>query len=375
MELFDRTYHYFRTLSTIPRPSRHEGPVREWITGWARSHDWPSRQDTIGNLLVTAPGKKSSLVCLQAHMDMVCVCEKEGCDFLRQGIEILDDGNVIRANGTTLGADNGIGIATMMALAESDDRPTLELLFTMGEEIGLIGAYHIELPLRAPLALNLDWCDSDTIGIGCGGTLLMEAELRMPEAACAGKALEISLAGMPGGHSGMQIQEHRGNAIIELCRIIADAPDIRCIADMHGGDADNALPRSARATICLDGPAGAWEVWLKERTLKLRQHFNNDDISLTVQEAQTSQAQWYEKDICVALARLDSGVQVFHPDTREALSSWNLGRIALADGAMRWCYFLRTNIVSGIEPMKQKILSGLNKYSRNNQITFAYSHE
>ncbi len=104
---------------------------------------------------------------------MVCVSDGR-YNFETQGITVIEKEGKIHANKTSLGADNGIGIATMMALTDTANRPTLELLFTMGEEVGLVGAQHIELPLHAPYAINIDWSDSNTIGIGCGGTLLMQ---------------------------------------------------------------------------------------------------------------------------------------------------------------------------------------------------------
>ncbi len=164
MSLFTTTLHFFQELSLLPRLSHHERLVREWLKNWADTHAWRYEEDTIGNLLIVAPGKIETTLALQSHMDMVCVADYDH-DFHTKGIQVLEKDGILYGNNTSLGADNGIGVALMMALAETTERPTLELLFTMGEEVGLIGAHNIDLPLTAPYAINLDWCHSDSIGI------------------------------------------------------------------------------------------------------------------------------------------------------------------------------------------------------------------
>ena len=143
MSLFDKTLTYFKGLSHIPRKSHQEEKVRKWLISWAKSHNWEYEEDTIGNLLVRATSKfenrssKIDTLCLQSHMDMVCV-SREPHDWETEGVTVIEENGILKGNGTTLGADNGIGIAVMMAIAELEERPDLELLFTMGEEVGLI---------------------------------------------------------------------------------------------------------------------------------------------------------------------------------------------------------------------------------------------
>lgn len=379
MSLFEKTYSYFQELSKIPRPSHHEGKVREWLISWAKSHNFVHEEDAVGNLLITAPWVKEGKLALQSHMDMVCVSE-ETHDWQTEWVTIREKDGIISGDKTTLGADNGIGVAAMMALAELENRPTLELLFTMGEEIGLIGAHNIELPLTAPYALNLDWCHSETIGIGCGGTLLMEwsyqmknEEWRMENAGI----YTLKISGMRGWHSGVDILDSRGNALIELSRILTERDDIVGVGEIHGGDADNAIPRSGKATILFSGKKEVLDTFLLERTKELQTKTNTPHIQITAEKKEYAW-DFYEKSILGKIATLGSGVQIWAEDSITPLSSWNLGKMKLTDGMLTWCYFLRTNIVWGIEPMKNKILSVFNIVNSENLINivnFELSHE
>lgn len=135
MVIYKKTYKYFQELSQIPRQSKDEEGVRIWLKNWSKRNNWKYEEDSIGNLLIYALGNTETTLCLQSHMDMVCVSEEKEYDFENKGIEIIDEDGVLRGNKTTLGADNGIGVAVMMAIAEIKERPHLELLFTMGEEI------------------------------------------------------------------------------------------------------------------------------------------------------------------------------------------------------------------------------------------------
>ena len=141
MSVFDKTLTYFKELSRIPRKSHQEEKVRQWLISWAKSHNWEYKEDAIGNLLIQATTQNSKLktqnlskLCLQSHMDMVCV-SREPHDWETEGVTVIEENGIWKGNGTTLGADNGIGVALMMAVAEMTERPDLELLFTMGEEV------------------------------------------------------------------------------------------------------------------------------------------------------------------------------------------------------------------------------------------------
>jgi dipeptidase D len=139
-------------------------------------------------------------------MDMVCVAQ-ESHDWSEEGVTIVEKDGVLWGDKTTLGADNGIGVAAMMAVAEMKERPSLELLFTMGEEIGLIGAHDLDLEISANYGINLDWCNSESIGIGCGGTLLITCRYEPKKTTKKGTPIKIRVSGLEGGHSGIDINK------------------------------------------------------------------------------------------------------------------------------------------------------------------------
>ena len=206
MSLYKKTLRYFLELSEIPRRSHEEKKVKKWLISWARENDWEYEDDEAGNLLIKAPGSTPETLCLQGHMDMVCVAQ-ESHDWSEEGVKVVEKEGVLWGDKTTLGADNGIGVAAMMAVAEMKERPSLELLFTMGEEIGLVGAHDLDLPISANYGMNLDWCNSDSIGSGCGGTLLITCRYEPKKTTRKGKTIKIRVSGLAGGHSGIEIHK------------------------------------------------------------------------------------------------------------------------------------------------------------------------
>jgi dipeptidase D len=298
-----------------------------------------------------------------------------------EGVTVIEEDGILRGDGTTLWADNGIGVAVMMALAELEERPDLELLFTMGEEVGLIGAHNLELPITAPFGINLDWCHSESIGIWCGGTLLMESAFQIQNTKYKRqndetKTYQLSIKGMRWGHSGVDIDENRWNALIELAQLLTEREDIHSISEIHGGDADNAIPRSAHAKVLFGWDQKELHNWIQEKTLTIQEKTGNTKVEILIEETEHS-GDFYEKHIFHSISKLGSGVEIAWDDGT-AHSSWNLGKMKIADDTLSWCYFLRTNIPGGIEPMKQKILSefnSVNLVSWVNLVNFELSSE
>lgn len=367
--------NYFRELSRIPRIPLHEEKARNWIISWAQERWWEYQTDTIGNLLVIAPGDQAKTLCLQAHLDMVCVAEGNH-NFHAQGVTIKEKEGIMTAHKTSLWADNGIGVATMMALAEIANRPTLELLFTIGEEVWLVGAQNITLPITASEAINLDWSDSETIGTGCGGTLLVQWERTLntlsSETHTQKDALFcIRLFGMQWGHSGEDIRHYRGNALIEILKVIQELPSITHIGEIIGGEADNAIPHSAKVIVSYSGHPNLLRNELSHLQKLLRTKYKHDTISLSVEQIDTD-IPLYERALLLPIISeiLDvwTGVQVWWK-ANTPLSSWNLGILSLKKKILSLHYFLRTNIEDGIEPMKNDIINWLS------DTTWTLSHE
>jgi dipeptidase D len=260
---------HFATLCAIPRPSKGEARLREHLEGWARSRGLATTVDAIGNLIVRKPassGRESRpCVLLQSHLDMVCQNNADKPhDFLHDPIEpVFREGWVV-AEGTTLGADNGIGVALMLAVLEDShlSHGPIEALFTVDEEAGMGGARGLAPDvLQARLMLNLDTEEWGQFYLGCAGGVNVDVQ-RSGEAQAlpAGSvAVRIDVRGLRGGHSGVNIHEGRGNAIKLLVRVLHQLEqrwELR-LSTLKGGSARNALAREAFATLTLPAQAMA----------------------------------------------------------------------------------------------------------------------
>jgi dipeptidase D len=221
--------------------------------------------------------EKAKTVILQSHLDMVH--QKNNAtifDFDQQGIEMLIEGDWVTANGTTLGADNGIGVATIMALLESTDipHPALEALFTIDEETGMTGAIHVDpTNISGTILLNLDTEDDDELSIGCAGGIDTNSSYvyTSEPVTSSSLAVEITIKGLLGGHSGMDIHKGRGNANKLMTRIIRhllDHTSIR-IAAFDGGSLRNAIPREAKAHLVVKDSDSAIFHELLDKQIKI----------------------------------------------------------------------------------------------------------
>jgi dipeptidase D len=253
-------WKHFDEILKIPRCSKHEEAVRAYVLGVAERLGLPHRQDGAGNVLVTkggTPGRGSSpTVVLQGHLDMVCEKNADVVhDFTKDPIRTDLRGNLLYAKGTTLGADNGIGVATALAVLESDtvEHGPIEALFTVDEETGLTGAFDLEAGfLKGRIMLNLDSEDMGVVTIGCagGGDTRIRMKLDVEDLKMECCMVNIKVEGLKGGHSGVDIHEDRANAIKLLGRVLWNAWDLNlAIIDIKGGDKHNAIPREAVAKV------------------------------------------------------------------------------------------------------------------------------
>ncbi len=255
-------WRHFGALNSIPRPSGREEAARAYVQKVAEAHQALWKTDARGNICVRVPPRRAPLnapvVVLQSHLDMVCQKRPDVVhNFDTDPIVPHQLGDKIYASGTTLGADNGMGAAMMLAVLTSPEltHGPLELLFTVEEETGLFGAAHLDPQLvRGRLLINLDSEDPDEITIGCAGGATMTLHLPFERQAAPpeGLAQIISVEGLQGGHSGIQIAEPLGNAIRILGEIVNElarqCPGLRLVS-FDGGTAHNAIPRDATATI------------------------------------------------------------------------------------------------------------------------------
>jgi len=261
-------WKYFAEISKIPRCSKHEGAIVKYILDTAKKLGLAAKADKSGNVVVRKPasaGRENvGSVVLQGHLDMVCEKNKETVhDFSKDPITLVRKGNVLMADGTTLGADNGIAVATNLAIMEdrSLSHGPLEFLFTIDEETGLTGANNLGRDfLASKTLLNLDSEEEGALYVGCSGGKNTLATWKLTtETSPAGTiAGELKVTGLKGGHSGLEIHTNRGNSIKIITRVLLElsALGVR-LSSLEGGNKHNAIPREAEALLFV--PKKKWE--------------------------------------------------------------------------------------------------------------------
>ncbi len=253
-------WKYFAEIAQIPRCSKNEAAMTKYVLETARRVGLQAKADKFGNVVVKKPasaGKEGARsVALQGHLDMVCEKNKEKVhDFSKDPIEIVRKGNVLMANGTTLGADNGIAVATNLAVMEdrSLEHGPLEFLFTVDEETGLTGASNLSSNfLDSKILLNLDSEEEGALYVGCSGGkdtfALWKADFKKPPASTI--PVEVKVTGLRGGHSGLEIDKGRGNAIKIMNRVILILSRFGArLSSIEGGNKYNAIPRECEAVL------------------------------------------------------------------------------------------------------------------------------
>ena len=291
----------FAELTRIPRPPKQEAEAREHVLAWAAGLGFETATDDEGNVVVRVPasaGRESApTIVLQAHLDMVCERDPDSPYDPRKGrIHVVRDGDWVVAQGTTLGADNGIGVAAALAAAEDSQivHGPLELLFTVSEEQGLDGAKALDASLvTGRILLNLDGSSDNSITIGCAGST--HTFVRLPLAAVplpeGYRTFEVALSGARGGHSGGDIAKGRVNAIKALGRVLSrgyEAAPFR-LARLEGGVSRNALPRDALAVVALpEGDDRFAEAAVRELAEVRAQYAGSDDqLVLSIERAES----------------------------------------------------------------------------------------
>lgn len=344
-------WNHFADLNAVPRPSKREERVIEFIVKFGEQLGLPTSVDEVGNVLITKPASKGMehkpVVLLQSHLDMVHQKNADtDFDFEREGIRMLVDGDWVRAEGTTLGADNGIGVASIMALLASDEipHPPLEALFTIDEETGLTGAKGLRGGwLHAKYMLNLDTEDDRELTIGCAGGVDITGEgnyeqiSHSDESAC----FKLGIKGLTGGHSGMDIHLGRGNANKLMGRLLwngAKKTDIQ-VAVIDGGSLRNAIPRECFAELVVPkGQTDDFLAFISDQSAQLKAEYQTTDPDLElVCEASTLPGQVLSPDFQQKLVSViyacHNGIFRMSPDVEDLVqTSNNLSRVLVKDG-------------------------------------------
>ena len=372
----------FADLNAIPRASGKEEAVCQWITGLAVAAGLDVSSDAVGNVLVRKPASAGmedrKTVILQSHVDMVHQKNNDTeFDFDTEGIRMHIDGDWVRAEGTTLGADNGLGVATMLALLESTDivHPPLELLFTIDEETGMTGALELQRDwLKGDILLNLDTEDDREIGIGCaGGIDLGFSGLMETTHASASAGVHIVVKGGSGGHSGMDIHKGIANANKVLVRVLRemeatlDPTETWELAALDGGGLRNAIPREAQGTIATDVPASECQARMTQLLNHIRAEYRTTDPALDIQFHDASAPEMVltasaGQALLAALDCCPNGIDRMSPDIPGLVqTSNNVARIQLAEGKAEVHCLTRSSVDTEKIDLARRIETGFQR--------------
>lgn len=357
-------WNHFANLNAVPRASKKEERVIEFMKNFGEKLGLETHVDEVGNVIIKKPATKGMegrpTIALQSHLDMVH--QKNAAtkfDFDKEGIKMMVEGDWVRADGTTLGADNGIGVAAIMSLLSSDEfpHPPLEALFTIDEETGMTGAMGLKGGLlSAKYMLNLDTEDDDELTIGCAGGIDVTGTGNYVETIPrGGVGYRLGIKGLAGGHSGMEIHLGKGNSnklMNRLLHSLADTYSIR-VASIDGGGLRNAIPRESFAEVVVSkSKAGGMRRFVKkyEATLKNEYATTDPDLEVVCEAIETPQRilpKRFQDTLLRAIHTLPSGIHRMSPDIPGLVqTSNNLARVEVKDGQFQVLCLCRGSVDS-----------------------------
>ena len=368
-----KVFHFFEEICNIPHGSRNTKQISDYLVQFAKDRDLTCYQDELNNVIIkkdaTAGYEASEPIIIQGHMDMVCEKENDcDIDFEKDGIRLMIDGDFVTADGTTLGGDDGIAVAYALAILDSDDipHPALEVVITVDEEIGMLGAFDMDLSmLKGHKMLNID---SDVEGhflTSCAGGMSLIADIPVKRTTQVGLAAEIVLTGLVGGHSGSEIDKEHGNADILMGRVFSALADVTPfgVITMAGGLKDNAIPRECKAAILLpeESLTTATDA-LKALEAALKNEYIKSDAGIQIlvqpmgiQKADILDYASVNRVLCY-LRMVPNGIlhmsQVM-PGLVE--TSLNLGILELTDEALHTVTSIRSSVSSRKEDVKNRV--------------------
>lgn len=377
----------FSLLNAVPRPSKKEERVIAFIKNFGENLGLETRVDEVGNVIIKKPAtpgmENRKPIVLQSHLDMVCQKNNDvDFDFETQGINMVVDGDWAKAKGTTLGADNGLGVASIMSVLESNDipHPALEALFTIDEETGMTGAIGLKPgELNGEILLNLDTEEDDEIDIGCAGGVDVTATQNYPLQNAEGSVVKIEIKGLQGGHSGMDIHKGFGNANILLARLLfigIGEQNLQLIS-IDGGGLRNAIPREATAIFTLKDSAdfienaNALKKEIEEEFAAIEKDLNiTIDLSSSNDKALSAGD---SKKIILALKAVHNGVYRMSPDVPDLVeSSNNVARVELLNGDLKILNLSRSSVESSKASVAEQLTSVFELAGMNFELSGSY---
>lgn len=366
-----KVFEFFEEISAIPRGSGNEAGIADHICRFAAERGLDFYRDGANNVFVTkeaTPGRESApSVVLQGHLDMVCEADPgTEHDFTKDPLKLVQDGDILSAEGTTLGADDGVAVAIMLALLDSDeDLPRIECLFTTSEEVGLDGMKAFDMGrIKSRMMINLDSAEEGVATVSCAGGVRTDITLDMPLSSAEGwDFYKMSVSGLFGGHSGEDIALGRTNAVdasATVMRFISAASDVR-IVSWIGGTKDNAIPRSCETVFAIPpgtDPAGAFG----EAVYVLRTRLVADDSGFTATLDGTDPADAADAAASRRLIDLMSQLRSGPLEMERGMSdmvetSYNVGVMKTCGGRAKITLSSRSSVSEKLDDLELKLSS------------------
>lgn len=368
-------FYYFQKLASIPHGSGNTDRIAEFCMEFAQEHGLKARRDRANNVVIFAKGtpgyEQSEPVILQGHLDMVCEREADcGLDMEKEGLEVCTDGVTVWARGTTLGGDDGIAVAYILAILALDTivHPPIEALLTSDEEIGMLGARALDVSdLTGKRLINIDSEEEGVLCVSCAGGVRAQCDIPFHKVSvdkAASCAYRIGVSGLLGGHSGMEIHKHRENAIKMLGNVLASANRACTISlvSATGGGKENAIPKAAEATVCLPlNQAHMLEHSVAEFLKLMHQELSTTEPELLitakpVDMPEQCMDQESTKRLIFALQQIPDGMQKMSPEIEGMVqTSLNMGTLLTEDNHVSLRYLIRSNTASGKQLVLEKV--------------------
>ncbi len=366
-------FAYFEEISAIPHGSGDMEKISDYCLAFAKEHGLKAERDDARNVVIykdgTAGYESTEPVILQGHLDMVCQKTEDRCiDFLKDGLEIYQDGDFLKARGTTLGGDNGIAVAMILSILASDNipHPPLEAVFTTDEEIGMLGAMELSMDkLKGRKMINMDSEEEDVLTVSCAGGSEISMEIPLERTEVKGTLIRVSVKGLKGGHSGVEIHQGRVNASSLLARILQQMKGKvpYSLVSIQGGDKANAIPRSAEVLLVTEKPDAfrealfEYEAVIRHEIGVREPNFVLESEIVQNQDARAILPELSDKLLFLLLCT-PNGVQEMSAEISGLVeTSLNLGVVKTEEEKAILCFALRSNKQSALTALEQKLLA------------------
>lgn len=382
-----KVFYYFDEICKIPHTSYNEQALSDYCVNFAKERNFTYQQDNMGNVIIFANATEGyedkDTIMIQGHLDMVGEKTSEcTLDMEKEGLKLIVDGDIIRADGTTLGGDDGIAVAYALAILDSDDipHPKLEVVFTVSEEVGLLGASAIDLSdCSAKKMINIDSEVEGILTVGCAGGQRAHCHIPISRVVKKGNICTITIDGLVGGHSGTEIHKGRANAnslIGRFLLLLKESVDYELV-EMSGGTKENVIPKQSSATVLIDNTVSV-QMAIEDFMSQMRAEYGTADsgINVTFNVGPVKEVSVLDtislKRVLTTINLMPNGVQAMSVDLPGVVeTSLNIGVMNLKENELS----LRVSIRSSIPSAKKTLANKIKMLTRTLGGTVEYSGE